>query len=106
MALIMNPQTESDYDPPKPPSEQSTPELLNIMLTVKSRAASNHPDRDEDLAAVLCHRSSTGRVNQLSRVSLLQDCIDMDWVIGGFPHLIPQVFHSHREIVIYITIVV
>ena len=76
IALIMNTQTESDYDPLKPPSEHSTPELLNILLTVKSRAASDHPDRDEDLAAVLCHRSSTGRVNQLSRVSLLQDCID------------------------------
>ena len=73
---IMNPQTESDYDPLKPLSEQSTPELLNLIPTVKSRAASDHPDCDEDLAAVLCHRSSTGRVNQLSRVSLPQDCID------------------------------
>ena len=43
MTLIMNPQTESDYDPLKPPSVHSTPELLNIQLIVKSGPLATTP---------------------------------------------------------------
>ena len=72
----IHPQTESDDDTLKPPSELSSPELLNIVPKMKSRAASDNPDRVEDPAAVLCNRSGTGRVSQLSRVSLLLDYVE------------------------------
>ena len=58
------PGTKSDDDIPRSPYKLSslTPSIIDKMM--HNGAASNYPDRVEDPAAVLCHRSDTGRVSQ------------------------------------------
>ena len=48
--------------------------IENVGLKMNNGAASDHPDRVEDSAAVLCNRSGTGSFTKLSRVSFPQDC--------------------------------
>ena len=51
------PQTEASNDTSKPSFI-----IENIVLKLNNGAASDHPDRVEDAAAVLCNRNGTGRV--------------------------------------------